>query len=124
MKALSLAIACLALSGAPALAQTSHSGTGHSSTGHSSMGHSTMKMDHKAMEGAVHTNAVINSMGDGAVNVSHDAIPEIGWPAMTMDMILTEDAQVMGDMAPGASVVLMLIKGGDGMYQINAIMPR
>jgi Cu/Ag efflux protein CusF len=116
MKALSLAIACLALSGAPALAQTSHSGTGHSSmghssTGHSSMGHSSMKMDHK-------------SMGDRAVNVSHDAIPEIGWPAMTMDMILTEDAQVMGDMAPGASVVLMLIKGGDGMYQINAIMPR
>jgi len=114
MKILALAIASLALSASAVMAQMNDS----------TMDHSNMEMSHEALDGAVHTNAVINSIGNGTANVSHDPIPEIGWPAMTMDMPLSNDAQMMGEAGPGDSVILMLIKGDDGMYQIGAIMPQ
>lgn len=86
------------------------------------MDHSNMQMSEEQMEGAVHTKAVINSMGEGVANVTHDPIPEIGWPAMTMDLTVLEDAQMMGDVAAGDEVTLMLIQGDDGMYAIGAVM--
>jgi Cu/Ag efflux protein CusF len=108
MKSLSLSLAALVLTAPMAFAQT--------------MDHSNMTMNEGVIEGAVHAKAVMNSMGDGMVNVSHDPIPEIGWPAMTMDMPLTGDAMMMGDVAVGDTVTIMLIKGDDGMYAIGAIM--
>lgn len=91
---------------------------------HSSMDHSTMTMSDEKIEGAVHTKARVNSIGDGTANVSHEPIPEIGWPAMTMDLALLPDAQMMGEIAAGDAVTLMLIKGDDGMYAIGAMMPE
>lgn len=91
---------------------------------HDNMDHSKMPMTDTQMEGAVHTKAVVNSIAEGTANVSHDPIPEIGWPAMTMDIALAPDAQMMGDVAAGDSVTLMLIKGDDGMYMIGAMMPE
>lgn len=91
-------------------------------TGHSSMDHSNMAMDQTVLEGAVHAEAVVNSFGDGTVNVSHEPIPEIGWPAMTMDMPLIEGAEMMGDIADGETVTMMLVKGSDGMYSVGALM--
>lgn len=114
MKTLSYALSVLALTTLLAFAQTDHS----------TMDHSSMKMSDEKMEGAVHTKAVVNSIGDGTANVSHDPIPEIGWPAMTMDLAVMPDAQMMGDIAAGDSVTLMLMKGTDGMYAIGAIMPE
>ena len=112
MKIISLAL-CSLLLGAPlALAQTNHS----------TIDHSTMSAEQ--MEMAVYTKAVVNALGDGTANVSHDPIPEIGWPAMTMDLALLPDAQMMGDVAAGDTVTLMLIKGDDGMYAIGAMMPE
>ncbi|MEH6654500.1 copper-binding protein [Loktanella salsilacus] len=67
--------------------------------------------------------SIVHSMGDGTVNVSHEPIPEIGWPAMTMDMTLMENAEVMEDMADGQAVTMMLIKGDDGMYGVAALVP-
>lgn len=112
MKSLTLSLATLVLTAPMAFAQMNHS----------TMDHSDMTMNEDAIEGAVHAQAVVNAMGDGMVNVSHDPIPEIGWPAMTMDMALTEDAQMMGDVAVGDTVTIMLIKGVDGMYAIAAMM--
>lgn len=114
MKHLTLIVASLVLAAPVAQAQMNHD----------AMDHSNMPMTNTQMEGAVHTKATVNSIGGSTANVSHDPIPEIGWPAMTMDMTLREDAQMMEDVVPGASVVLMLIKGDDGMYQIGAIMPQ
>ncbi len=113
MKTLSLSILALALSAPLAMAQTSDE-----------MDHSQMQMSDVQMEGAVHTTATLNSIGDGTVNVSHEPIPEIGWPAMTMDFALTSEAQMMGDVEAGDKVILMLIKGDDGMYAIGAMMPE
>ena len=115
MKTLSL-ILCALLLGAPvAMAQANHS-----TMDHSNMDHSAMSAEN--MEGAVHTKAVVNALGDGTANVSHEPIPEIGWPAMTMDMALLPDAQMMGEVAAGDAVTLMLIKGDDGMYAIAGMM--
>tara|TARA_R110000850_G_scaffold1443_1_gene8178 strand:+ start:740 stop:1081 length:342 start_codon:yes stop_codon:yes gene_type:complete len=113
MKILTLSLCVLAVAAPMAIAQTSHS----------TMDHSNMAMSEGKMEGAVHAKAVINSIGDGTVNVSHEPIPEIGWPAMTMDMPLTADAQIEG-VAEGDEIVLMLIKGDDGMYAVSAMMPE
>ena len=113
MKLLLQSLAILALSATAALSQTSHN-----------MDHSNMAMSEEQMEGAVHTKAVVNSMGDGVANVSHEPIPEIGWPAMTMDLPLSESAEIMDDVAPGDTVTLMLMKGADGMYAIGAMKPE
>jgi Cu/Ag efflux protein CusF len=91
------------------------------STDMSKMDHSTMAMDEAAIEGAVHAKAVVNSFGDGTVNVSHEPIPEIGWPAMTMDMPLLDSFEMTGEIAEGDTVIMMLIKGDDGMYAISAL---
>ncbi|MCK7613733.1 copper-binding protein [Roseibium sediminicola] len=113
MKTLTL-LAFLSLAMTPAaLAQSSHG-----------MDHSNMPMSGEQIEGAVHAQAVVNSIGDGTANVSHDPIPEIGWPAMTMDLTVLEGAQMMGGINAGDTVTLMLVKGDDGMYAIGAIMPN
>jgi Cu/Ag efflux protein CusF len=114
MKTLSLAFSLLVVSAPVALAQMNHS----------TMDHSNMPMSGEQMEGAVHTKAVVNSIGEGTANITHEPIPEIGWPAMTMDLALAPDAQMMGDVVEGDSVILMLIKGDDGMYAIGAMMPE
>ena len=88
MKTLILA-AFLSMTATPAvLAQSSHG-----------MDHSNMPMTDEQMDGAIHAKAVVNSIGDGTANVSHDPIPEIGWPAMTMDMTVLEGAQMSDDLA-------------------------
>ena len=112
MKSLTLSLAAMVLTAPMAFAQTNHS----------TMDHSNMTMNKDVIEGAVHAKAIVNAMGDKMVNVSHDPIPEIGWPAMTMDMPLTADAQMLGDVAVGDTVTIMLIKGEDGIYAIGAIM--
>lgn len=91
---------------------------------HSNMDHSNMPMTDTQMESAVHTKAIVNSIADGTANVSHEPIPEIGWPAMTMDLALAPDAQMMDEVAAGDSVTLMLIKGDDGMYMIGGMTPE
>lgn len=113
MKNLTATLAILAFSAPVAFAQMDHN-----------MDHSNMPMSDEQMEGAVHAKAVVNSIEQGTANVSHDPIPEIGWPAMTMDLQVLENAQMMGKVAVGDEVTLMLVKGEDGMYAIGAIMPN
>lgn len=105
-------IGLIGLTSAFVVAQTTHN-----------MDHSSMAMSDKAVEGAVHAKAVINSLSDDMVNVSHDPIPEIGWPAMTMDMPLTPTAEMMDGVKAGDAVMMMLVKGEDGIYAVQALMP-
>ncbi len=103
----------LAVAGAVQVQAASHS---------SGMDHSTMHMSEDMIEGAVHAKAKINSIGDGTVNVSHGPIPEIGWPAMTMDMPLMDGAEISEGLAAGDDVMMMLVKGDDGMYGVSALV--
>ena len=77
---------------------------------------------HSGMAEGVHTKGKLNAIDGQNVNVSHEAIPEIGWPAMTMDMKLLDGAKADG-VTPGDAVQIMLEKGPDGMYGIRALMP-
>ncbi len=77
---------------------------------------------HNVMQEGVQTEATINSIDGNTVNLSHGPIPEIGWPAMTMDLQLLEGAAV-GDVAEGQDAMIMLEKGEDGMYAIRALTP-
>lgn len=94
----------------------------HAASHSSGMDHSTMHMSKEMVEDAVHARAKINSIGDGTVNVSHDPIPEIGWPAMTMDMPLMDGAEIAEGLAAGDDVIMMLVKGDDGMYGVSALV--
>lgn len=113
MKTLLLSLATVCMTAGLAAAQSGHG-----------MDHSNMPMSDEQMEGAVHTSAIVNSIGDGMANVTHDPIPEIGWPAMTMDLPLLANAEMMGEISPGDEVTLMLMQGADGMYAIAAMMPN
>lgn len=99
---------------------TANEATDHGTMDHSKMGHGTM--DHSEMEG-VHTFATINNIDGDVWNVTHPPIPDLKWPAMTMDLKLLDDAQV-GELEAGDDAMLMLEKGADGMYGIKAAMPK
>jgi Cu(I)/Ag(I) efflux system protein CusF len=88
------------------------------------MDHSSMNMSTEAMKSAVHAKAVVNSIEGGMVNVSHDPIPEIGWPAMTMDLSVLPNVKIMDTVKSDDTVTMMLVKGKDGMYGIQALMPE
>ena len=89
-------------------------------------GHEGHKMDHgahgghAAMADGVHAKAEIHSIEGDTVNLTHEPIPAIGWPTMTMDLKLLEGAET-GGAKPGDKVVIMLQKGPDGLYGLTAI---
>jgi len=106
-------ILTLALAALPALA----------ALGQSNMsGHDMTMGDHATTADGVHAEATLNSLSEGMANVSHGPIPDIGWPAMTMDMTFLDGAEMDG-VAPGEKVMMTLEKGPDGMFGIRALMP-
>lgn len=58
---------------------------------------------------------------EGMANVSHGPIPETGWPAMTMDMPLLSSAEMTGEVSLDDTVIMMLMKGDDGVYAVSAL---
>lgn len=121
MRNLTLTLILASFTATQAVATDSHSGhsdhSDHADHGEKSHG------DHGAMQHGVHTDVTINSITDGVVNVSHGPIPEIGWPAMTMDLTLLEGAEI-GDVEAGDEAMMMLEKGDDGMFAVRALMPK
>jgi Cu/Ag efflux protein CusF len=65
-------------------------------------------------------NAIMAS--DRKVNITHDPIPALGWPGMTMDFRLADTASLEGIEA-GARVAFQLRKGSDGAYEIESLSP-
>lgn len=56
----------------------------------------------------------------GTVNISHEAIPAIKWPAMTMDIKIA-DKKVLTSVKPGQVVSFGLIKDPKAGYVISNI---
>lgn len=54
------------------------------------------------------------------VNISHEPIPAIGWPAMTMDIAVAPSVDLEA-VAPGSQVTFSLSRGADGMYVIDSL---
>lgn len=58
----------------------------------------------------------------GSVNISHEAIPAIKWPAMTMD-IKVADKKILSGVKPGQAVSFGLAKDPKAGYVISHIEP-
>jgi Cu(I)/Ag(I) efflux system periplasmic protein CusF len=123
----------------PAVPAVDHAAMGHGMVDQSQMDHS--KMDHGAMSGmspapapaaapqvaqAAHVQGTgtVNSVDAAGhkVNLAHNPIPAIGWPAMTMDFAVAPSVDLKA-LKPGTRVDFMMQRGGDGMYVIHSITP-
>ncbi len=102
-------------------AAMSHGDTGHGAMEQNEMDHSTM--DHGAMAAAEATGrGVLNAIDaeNSVVNITHPAMPEIGWPEMTMDLPATR-AVDLSELSPGDQVTFTVRRGRDDQFRIVAM---
>lgn len=84
---------------------------------------SSYQLVHEGHDDA-HATGKVNAV-DAAqhkVTISHDPIPEIGWPAMTMEFPVAPSIDLEG-IKPGSRVTFTIEKGKDGMYQVRSLAP-
>jgi Cu/Ag efflux protein CusF len=103
----------------------------HDSVDHHAMGHGSMPgMDQPprdlqvAQAGRVQGTGTVKSVDASShkVNLSHDPIAAIGWPAMTMDFAVAPSVN-LGALKPGMRVTFAMQQGNDGMYVIQSMTP-
>jgi Cu/Ag efflux protein CusF len=82
-----------------------------------------MPMAHAGHSDA-HGTGTVNSVDPAQhkVNLSHNPIPEIGWPAMTMEFPVAPSIDLQA-IKPGTGVDFTIEQGQGGMYEIKAIAP-
>jgi Cu/Ag efflux protein CusF len=105
---------------APTSARTVELGTGPASHPHPS---GEMHLAHAGQDDA-HGTGTVNSVDPAQhkINLSHQPIPDIGWPAMTMDFPVAPSVDLTA-IQPGSRVNFTIEKGQGGMYEIKAIAP-
>jgi Cu/Ag efflux protein CusF len=101
-------------------AHATHAGEGHATYSQHS---GEMQMAHAGHNDA-HGTGTVNAVDpvQHKVNLSHNPIPEIGWPAMTMDFAVAPSVDLKA-IKPGSRVKFTIEQGADAMYQIQAITP-
>lgn len=62
----------------------------------------------------------LSALDRAKINLTHDPIPALGWPTMTMELALFPGADIDG-LVVGDGVVFELERGPDGIYGIAAI---
>ena len=104
----------------PAQSRGTHASQGHAAAPQHS---GEMQMAHEGHNDA-HGTGTVNSVDPAQhkVNVSHNPIPEIGWPAMTMDFPVAPAVDLRA-LKPGTRVNFTIEQGQGGMYEIRAISP-
>ncbi len=82
-----------------------------------------MQMAHEGHTDA-HGTGKVNSVDPAQhkLNMSHAPIPEIGWPAMTMEFPVAPSVDLKS-IKPGMSVNLTIEQQPGGMYEISVITP-
>jgi len=85
--------------------------------------HSAMQMAHAGHNDA-HGTGTVNSVDPAQhkVNLSHNPIPEIGWPAMTMEFPVAPSIDLTA-IKPGTRVNFTIEQQPGGMYEIRALTP-
>ena len=88
-------------------------------------GHDMSMMKSAGATGTIPVNAVINKIDTdkSSINVTHDPIPALKWPTMTMDMTVTKRVD-LSKLKPGSSVILSLKQGRDKQYRVIEVKPR
>jgi len=92
--------------------------------GEGSSAHSAkMEMAHAGHNDA-HGTGTINSVDPAQhkLNISHQPIPEIGWPAMTMEFPVAPSVDLTA-IEPGTRVNFTIEQQPGGMYEIKSIAP-
>ena len=117
----------------PGLVMASDDTSGNGSMNHGSMNHGEMKhdsMNHgdmKAMDNKTEAMAVgvVNSIDEkaGKINVTHEPVPELGWPKMTMDLPVTRRVD-LSSVKTGTPVNITLKQGRDKQFRVMAIEPK
>ncbi|MBK5968883.1 MULTISPECIES: copper-binding protein [Thiorhodovibrio] len=89
---------------------------------HQSMGGHTMTQDTDSADTAGH--GVINSVDaqKASINITHDPIPALQWPEMTMDLPVTEQVDLSGVKA-GDTVDFKILLGPDNVYRVTEMTP-
>ena len=82
-----------------------------------------MQMAHAGQNDA-HGTGTVNSVDptQHKINLSHQPIPEIGWPAMTMEFPVAPSIDLKA-IKPGTRVNFTIEQQPGGMYEIRAITP-
>jgi Cu/Ag efflux protein CusF len=95
-------------------------GEGHAT--HTQYG-SEMQMAHAGHNDA-HGTGTVNAVDPAQhkINLSHQAIPDIGWPAMTMEFPVAASVDLKA-IKPGTRVNFTIEQSQGGMYEIKAISP-
>ncbi|MBI2736863.1 MAG: copper-binding protein [Rhodospirillales bacterium] len=111
---------------------TNHSAMDQSQMDHSKMGQGTASGPVQAPSAAPQVAQTAQVQGTGMLNavdaaghkvtLNHNAIPAIGWPAMTMDFSVAQSVDLRS-LKPGTHVNFTMQRGGDGMYVIQSIAP-
>lgn len=103
-------------------------------SGHGSMDHKEMSQDHsghgdmKAVVVEPGTEAtgigVLNSIDTekNSVNITHEPMPDLGWPKMTMDLQVTKHVDLSGFKA-GDNIDFKLKLGRDKQYRVVEMEP-
>ena len=105
------------IASAPSSAPALHAGDHPSSSPHG------MQMAHAGHNDA-HGTGTVNSVDPAQhkLNISHQPIPEIGWPAMTMEFPVAPSVDLTA-IKPGTRVNFTIEQQPGGMYEIQAISP-
>jgi Cu/Ag efflux protein CusF len=71
-----------------------------------------------------HGSGTVNSVDPAQhkVNLSHQPIPDIGWPAMTMDFPVAPSVDLKA-ITPGMHVNFTIEQGQGGIYEIRTMVP-
>ncbi len=106
------AIASMAMSFAP---QAYADNNMHKSMEH----HSQASAEHKEIMGSGIVNSV--DLESRKINLSHEAIPALKWPEMTMDLDVSDDVDLSA-LFPDDSIKFHIELGADKIYRITKIM--
>lgn len=87
---------------------------------HSKMNHGEMKATQSNTQAKA--KGVINSVdaNGGKINVTHEPVPALGWPKMTMDLKVTRRVDLT-KLKTGTPVTLTLKQGRDKQFRVIAV---
>lgn len=86
-------------------------------------------MDHSKMEHGVAEKATVMGtvnkidVAKSVINITHEPVPSIGWPKMTMDIPVTKRVD-LSKVETGKPVEITLKQGRDKTYRVIGIEPK
>lgn len=71
-----------------------------------------------------HATGTVNAVDPAQhkINLSHNPIPDLGWPAMTMEFPVVPTVD-LSRVKPGSRVNFTIMKGKGGMYEVQSVQP-